>query len=139
LPERVPALAGATVVGERAPAAWQGVLEHAIFGPVRGLAEVVLFHRPSATLVLTDLAFNLPRLDRRWDRVGWRALGVPPRFGPTRTARLTLLRDRAAAGPYLRPILRWPFARVVVAHGDPLERDVRSETARAFAPWLEER
>ena len=42
-----------------------GVLEYLVLGPVRGLSEVLFFHISSATLILTDLAFNLVRYPRQ--------------------------------------------------------------------------
>ena len=121
---------------EAAPDAWSGVVEHAILGPTRGVSEVALFHRESATLILTDLAFHLVRLARRFDRVAWRLSGVPPGFGPSRTARMLLLRDRALAAAFLRRLLAWPFRRVLVAHGESLEVDAVGVFRRAFAAYL---
>lgn len=119
-----------------APASWNGCVEHAVLGPVRGMAEVGLFHRPSATLILTDAAFHMVRYDSRFERAAWRFAGVPAGFGPSRSARMTLLRDRAIAAAFLTNVLTWPFARILVAHGDPLERDAHAAFRRAFAPHL---
>lgn len=119
-----------------APASWSGCIEHAVLGPVRGMAEVALFHRPSATLILTDVAFHMTRYESGFERAAWRFAGVPAGFGPSRSARMTLLRDRAVAAEFLARVLAWPFERVLVAHGDPLETDARAAFRRAFAPHL---
>lgn len=116
--------------------AWRGAVEHAVLGPVRGISEVALFHRPSATLVLTDVAFNLIAIERRFDRVVWRLTGIPASFGPSRTAKTFLLGDCAVAAAFLERVLAWPFRRVLVAHGEPLEEDAVDVFRRAFAPYL---
>lgn len=121
---------------EQSPRAWSGAVEHAILGPVRGVSEVALFHRVSRTLVLTDLAFHMVRLERRFDRVAWRLAGIPSGFGPSRTAHRLLLCDRGLAGAFLERLLAWPFQRVLVAHGDPLETDAVALFRRAFAAYL---
>ena len=56
---RVPNLVEGRELTETAPEGWAGAVEHAILGPTRGVSEVALFHRESATLVLTDSAFHL--------------------------------------------------------------------------------
>ena len=134
--DRLPGFGDAAIVADRGPAGWEEAIEHVVFGPTHGLAEVVLFHRPSRTLILTDLAFNLPTIDGAYNRLMWRIAGVPRRFGPSRTVRFTLLRDRTAARAPLAKIAAWDFARIIVAHGDVIEQDARAEFARAFAAYL---
>ena len=136
LSERVPSLPAATVLADEPPPHWRGVIEQLVFGPVRGISEVALFHRPSRTLLLLDLAFNLHGIGGLYNRVAWRLSGIPPRFGPSRTARLTFLRDPAVAGPFLARILNWDFARIIVGHGETIERDAPVEFRRAFARYL---
>lgn len=133
---RVSGLPPGNELTEAAPDAWSGVVEHAILGPTRGVSEVALFHRETGSLILTDLAFNLVGLTRRLDRVGWRLLGAPSSFGPSRSARMMLLRDRALAATFLRRLLDWPFRRVLVAHGESLEEDAVAVFQRAFAAAL---
>ena len=104
-----------------------------ILGPVRGLSEVLLFHRSSRTLILTDLAFNVTRYPRTLDRLFWRLSGIPARFGPGRTARSLFLTDRDVASRCLSRAAEWPFRRIVVAHGDAIEHDAMKEFQRAFS------
>jgi hypothetical protein len=133
LPARVPALPEGIDLSERTPAP---EIEQITLGPRRGISESVLFHRPSRLLVLTDLAFHMVDLERRFDRVFWRLFGVPSEFGPSRTARWMLLPPRAAAAPLLRRVLDWPFERIVVAHGEIVPSEARARFERAFACYL---
>lgn len=136
LGERVPAFAGASVLGADSPPLCPGVLQHAVFGPVGGVAELAFLHQPSRTLLLTDLAFNIPHIDGAYQRLAWRLAGVPQHFGPSRTARLTLLRDRTIVRRFIERLLDWDFTRIIVAHGDVIEHDARGELERAFAAYL---
>jgi Domain of unknown function (DUF4336) len=136
LSERAGGLPPAAAVGPQCPVEWEGAVEPIVFGPIGSFAEVVVHHPASATLVLTDLAFNMVRYENAFDRIGWRLFGVPPRFGVSRTARFTLLRDGAAARPFLRAIAERSFRRILVAHGDPVESDARAEFERAFRRYL---
>ena len=136
LARRVRELPRGVELAEQSPPSWSGVIEHAVLGPVRGISEIALFHVPSATLVLTDLAFHIPRYESRLERMVWRLAGVPRGFGPSRTARLLLLRDRPAAAAFLARVLAWPFRRVLVAHGDALEVDAPAVFRHAFTAYL---
>src|SRR5262245_29936790 len=82
LHERVPGLPRGQELSEPAPPSWRGVIEHLVLGPVRGVSAAALFHRPSATLILTDLAFHMLQFEHRLERAVWRLNGVPPGFGP---------------------------------------------------------
>jgi hypothetical protein len=136
LAERDPDLPRGEELGDAPPPAWNGMVEHCVLGPVRGISETALFHTPTRTLVVTDLAFHMLRYEGPIDRMIWRLTGIPAGFGPSRTARLFLLGDRAAAATFLRKILTWPFERVLVGHGEVLETNAAAEFRRAFAAYL---
>ena len=133
LADRVPTLPPATDLSLGTPS---DDLEPLPLGPLRGLSEVFLFHRPSRTLILSDAAFNMVNLQRRFDRLYWRAFGVPNHFGPSRTARIMLLNDRRVASAALRRVLDWPFEQIVVAHGEVVQADARACFERGFAAYL---
>ncbi len=135
LHERIAGLPGEELTAVT-PAAWGTEVAHQILGPVRGMSEVALFHTPSATLVLADVAFNMVDFASRFERAAWRLSGVPAGFGPSRTARTFLLNDRAVAAGFLGRVLEWPFRRVLVAHGAILEANAVDVFRRAFASFL---
>lgn len=112
-------------------------LAHVVVGTPATACEVALLHRPSKTLILTDLAMNVTTIEPAWQRWLWRASGILPRFGPSRSARLTLLRDRAAVHPQLAAIARWDFDRIALAHGAPVLTDGARVFTDAFRAWLD--
>jgi len=136
LKDRLPGFDPAVELDERVPDPWAGELEVVVLGPVRGVSELLLFHGASGSLLLTDLAFHMRRYPRAFDRWLWRASGIPAGFGPGRTTRALLLRDRDAAARALHRALEWPIRRIVVAHGDAIEHDARRRLHEAFAGWL---
>lgn len=120
------------VLADQPPAAWAGQVEsHLVLG--FRLDEVVLFHRPSRTLVITDLCFNIHRSSSRTARLFFRANGVWQRFGPSRLIRLLAVSDRAALRRSIEHVLRWDFERIVPGHGDVIEHGGR---AALRAAWL---
>jgi len=86
----------------------------------RPWSEHVFFHGESATLICTDLLFNIPEERHTPTRWLYRAIGS---FGRFRTNRIwpLLADDRAALSRSLERLLRWDVRRVVMAHGDPIE------------------
>jgi hypothetical protein len=105
-----------------------------VFRAIPLLNEVVFFHRASRTLVLTDIAFNVRRADSWLTRAVLRLDGAYGRFGVSRIGR-AVIRDRRAARAAIDRMLGWDFDRVIVAHGEVLERGGRDALREAFA-WL---
>lgn len=111
--------------------------------PIQGtrVREAALFHAPSRTLILTDLAFNYEPGDlaakagvgiekiMRWNRIG-------RGFGPSRLFEWVFVSDRAALARSLRKILDWDFDRIIVGHGRVVETDGKEVFSRAFGRWI---
>jgi len=119
------------VLGDAPSAAWRGEIAQHRFRGAPAIEEVVFFHPASRTLLLTDLAFNVPADRTAGARLFYRVVGAAGRFGPHRLVRF-MIRDRAAARTSVDTILRWEFERVIVSHGDVLERGGRERFAAAF-------
>lgn len=132
LPEKRPDLRFAGVLdGERQP-----------FGPdiavfsLRCFSmtnEVVLLHRPSRTLVVTDLVFHFSQ------RAPWLTRAAMTCLGGYPGCRMTLLErvgfDRARARVEIAALLALDFDRLIMAHGEIIETGGRAALAEA-ARWL---
>jgi hypothetical protein len=117
---------------EEPPAAWAGQVESLL---VRGfrLNEVLLFHRPSRTLLLTDLCFNIQRSPSRIARTFFRANGMWQRFGPSRIIWRVGVSDHELFKNSLERAFLWDFERIVPGHGDVIEHGGPAEIRSA---WL---
>jgi hypothetical protein len=93
--------------------------------------EVVFFHRPSHTLYTADLVFNLTAARGALAPIAYRMLGVHERFAMMRPWRRWVV-DRAAFRRSIERILAWDFTRIVVAHGEVVERDARAQLIAAL-------
>jgi hypothetical protein len=132
LPARRPELPAGDELAEGAETPLAPALAHTVLGPWRGVSEVAFLHRASRTLILTDACFHLREAANARDRLAYRMLGAWQRFGPSRTARAILLRDRAQVADFVARVCRWDFERIVVAHGAPLETGGREALSAAF-------
>ncbi|NNL67381.1 MAG: DUF4336 domain-containing protein [Myxococcales bacterium] len=123
-------------LGDAPASDWADRLDQALVAGIPHVNEVVLLHRASRTLLLTDLAMNFPSLPEGfWTRLFVRAMALQ---GGVRTSRLihSLVRDRAALRASLERILAWDFDRVVVSHGELCERGGRDALRSAWARLL---
>jgi hypothetical protein len=111
---------------------WHGEIEQHVFRGAPYINEVVFFHPSTRTLLLTDLAFNVPADKTAAARLFYWVVGAAGRFGPHRVLRLTI-RNRSLARASVERILQWDFDRVVVTHGEVLDHGGRDAFAGAFA------
>lgn len=114
-------------------AAWADVLDQA---PLRGcmLGEIVFFHKPTRSIVTSDLLENFESSPHFGTRLYLKAAGIHGKPGVSRMLR-PIYRDRAAVRASLERMLAWDFQRIVLAHGNPVEHDAM-DTLRTAYTWL---
>lgn len=133
LPEKRTDLRWDRVLTDEPEKEWQGELEQVFFSARPLENEVVFFHSRSRTLVCADLLFNLSH------HTSWFTRFVAFLFGnwkpgPTWLERF-LMKDRAAARQQVDRMLAWNPERIILAHGDLVEKDGCEVLRRAYA-WL---
>jgi hypothetical protein len=115
---------------------WDGMIETL---PVQGsyMSEIVLFHRPSRTLVLTDMIENFEpqKLGLLARVLTWFGGVQHPDGKMPSDLRLTYRARRAELRTAVDMMIGWDPARVIVAHGKWYERNGADELRRAFR-WL---
>ena len=114
------------------PGPWSADLDELLVGGVPTLAETVFLHRKTRTLILTDLAFNLRAPRPPFERVVLRILGAWDCFGPSRIAR-SFIRDKKQVRRDLDRILAWDFERVVLTHGEIVEKGGRDALRASYS------
>lgn len=123
-------------LNETPDSAWAEEIDQALMKGNLLTTEVVFFHKPSGTVLFTDLIQSFPK---GWFR-GWRGLiadldrmtanspTVPRKF------RMAFV-NRTAARHGLRKIKAWPTQNLLMAHGPLVARDAKSAVSHAFS-WL---
>ncbi len=124
------------IVGDDGAEPWQGEVGAHVFQGANTLGEVVLFHRASRTLILTDLLMNFDAswAPGFWSSVPFRIYGA---YGGPVVTRLTrfCMKDRAAARASVEHLMAWEPRRVIVSHGRVLE-DVSGVDIRRWFSFL---
>lgn len=126
------------LLGPEPPEAWAGQLEHVLFrGP--GYAELDMVHTASGTCVVADTLLQvrsetLPPLSRAMAVAA--GICTPIGRAPLQL-RMLLMLNRDANARAARRLVSLQPRRIVVAHGDIVERDA-VEHLRHSLDWLEE-
>ena len=116
-----------------APGEWQGEIEVFAVAGAPILNEHLCLHVPTRTLIVADLVFNFAPDERGWDRFFHRhVVGFKRYPGMSRVFRL-LIKDRAAFRASMRRVMAADFDRIVVGHGEVIERDGKALLTRALA------
>lgn len=106
----------------------------------RFMSEAVFLHRPSRTLILTDLIENFEpqKLESLWLRfLTWAGAVQDPAGSMPRDMRLGFGPEaRTRLREHVRAMIAWRPERIILAHGRWYERDGTAELRRAFE-WLD--
>jgi hypothetical protein len=104
------------------------------------MREVAMFHRASCTLILVDLIENFTDTTphtggalKFWFKYVFRMWN---KARPAPEYRMGWS-NRQAGAASLRRILAWDFQRIVLPHGDLIDRNARAAAAAAWAGILE--
>jgi hypothetical protein len=119
----------AGALGNAADPRWREVLDQAVLYDQRLFLEVVFFHRPSRTLIVGDACWNvtdkMPRLVRL-------AAGLRPGVHPTPLFRAAF-RPTPRARAAIERVLSWDFDRILIGHGEMVERGGHAAFERAYS------
>lgn len=111
-----------------------------LYLPSRGakMEEAVFLHIPSKTLILTDLAFNMGPVFSGLEKFAMNLNLVGQGLGPTRVLKWVFGKDRDQLKDFFFEILRLDFDRVIVNHGDVVDRNgrelLKTGVIRLFGP-----
>lgn len=117
--------------------AWAGMIDQVIV-PGSAFSEADFFHRPSRTLILTDLIENFEpaRVRSRLWRAVLRASGAADPDGKAPyDMQLSFWRHREAVRAAVRTMIGWQPERIILAHGRCYDRNGVEELRRAFR-WV---
>jgi glyoxylase-like metal-dependent hydrolase (beta-lactamase superfamily II) len=84
--------------------------------------EFAVFHRASRTLIVGDLLFNFPENATWWTKFAARWLLRLDRLVGMSLVFRSMIQDKPAFRRSLDEIFAWDFDRVIVGHGEVVER-----------------
>jgi len=114
------------------------IVKDIVILPVQGIPKVeeyVFYHLPSRSLILTDLAFNIPRTISTWSRLFFTLNGALDRFGPSRLMR-SMIKEPDKFKYSLQQIMNWDFDRIILSHGNIVEKNAKSVFSKGFSAYI---
>lgn len=111
-----------------------------LYLPSRGtkIEEAVFLHRPSRTLILTDLAFNMGPVFKGFEKLVMNFNFLGGGFGPSRALKWVFTKDRNELRAFFKELLQLDFDRVIVNHGEIVDRDgklkLKTRVTQLFGP-----
>ncbi|NJN22322.1 MAG: DUF4336 domain-containing protein [Leptolyngbya sp. RL_3_1] len=98
--------------------------------------ETVFCHRPSRTLILTDIAFNFDPTSDLLTRLAAQMLGSYNTLRPSRLEKWGS-RDKATVEASVRQVLAWDFDRVIPGHGAIVAQGGKAQFQAGYEWFLE--
>ena len=128
-------------LADQPPEAWADTLDQVLVRGNKYIWEVAFLHKPSRTLLLVDLIENITDQtpNTNWLlKLWWKAvfhMWNNPKPAPEYQLGW---KDKAAARQSLQRILEWDFDRIVLSHGDLIDRDAKAIARQAWKVPLSE-
>lgn len=131
LAERIKTLKYDAVVDAQSMLPLAGDIDWLLFDAMPLLNEIILYHRDSRSLMLTDTSFNIHHTDWSPWGIHMRFSGAYKKFDLSRLVRFAA-RDRLRARELIERMLEWEFERIIVAHGEILNVNAKQHLQQAF-------
>ncbi|MGF1489129.1 MAG: DUF4336 domain-containing protein [Prochloraceae cyanobacterium] len=114
-------------------AGFQAIVDLSGFSTVN---EFVFLHKETRTLIITDTAFNFDETFPLKTRLISRAIGSYKTLRPSWLEKIAT-KDKDKIKRSVQKILNWDFERVIMAHGNIIEKDGKEKFKRGYEWFLE--
>ncbi|MEK6577937.1 MAG: hypothetical protein AABZ55_01805, partial [Bdellovibrionota bacterium] len=94
--------------------------------PVLGtrIDELLLLHKPTRTLIATDLVFNMPENSfKGLEKTIMRWNGIDGQFGPSKIFKFLFVNNRNLFEKSIQETFEYDFDRILMNHGNPILSD----------------
>ena len=123
VPSKLPELRDFRLIKDMDPSEWAADFEMSTLTGVPLFDETVFLHRPSRTLIVTDLVQHHPTPTSVAQKyifgpMGWQGICPPP---PMRFD--FIVHDRDALMAFVNEVASWDFDHIAVTHGKIIEHD----------------
>ncbi|PCK32767.1 DUF4336 domain-containing protein [Pseudoalteromonas piscicida] len=137
LEQKRPDLAFQRTLGEVAEPEWQEDIAQLIFKGSPVIEEVVFFHKPTQTLILTDLIENFhPNHFTGFKKILAKITGIISPNGKTPIDwRASFIFGKQQARACYKSMAAWQPRYIVISHGECIENDAEGFLTRSFS-WL---
>ena len=115
---------------------WREDIDQVLFMGSPAVQEAIFFHKPSRTLIVGDLCFNIDEHHPFLFKSLGKLLGLYKHLSAGPMIRYTV-QDKNPAKLSMQKIMSWNFERIILAHGDIIENNAKEVLKKAYT-WLDE-
>ena len=115
---------------------WSGEIDHCVIDGHAVLDEVWFLHKPSKTLIITDLIQKHDAAGESWLWRGVKRMaGILGKDGGVPLDIKLSVRDKPAMRRCIDRVLAWDVDKLIIAHGHCLQGGAKEDVCRAF-DWI---
>lgn len=129
LAEKMPGLRIDSVLRDEAPDEWAFEIEQVVVHGAPKMSEVVLYHKPTKTLIVSDLFFNIVHPANFATKVLLTFMGTRGKLARSRGWSM-VMEDKSVFESSVHKVLAFDFDTLIMAHGDVVTKNA-GEKARA--------
>jgi hypothetical protein len=113
-------------------------IEHVIMHGNRFMEEVEFYHKPSNTLILTDIFenFEQQKISLPFRILAWLGGALSPWGGTTRDQQMLYFGHNLELKKSLQKLMSWDVEKIILAHGKCITENAKQELDRVFK-WAE--
>ena len=122
------------MLGDRPDHRWENDLDQVLVRGNRIITEVAFYHKKSRMLILVDLIENITDATNGVGlqlNLWWKVFRMWNNPKPAPEYQMGW-NDKSAAASSLQRILNWDFERIIIAHGDLIEKNAKSIAQKAW-------
>jgi len=123
------------ILNNQAHPAWTSVLQQCLIEGMPSLNEVVFFHEPSRSLIVTDLVDNMLHPKGIMTHIHFFIHGAHRRFAFSRIIKM-FVRDKILFGKSLKTVMHWDFDRILMSHGEIISSGGKAMMQDAFKVYI---
>ncbi|MDC3956714.1 DUF4336 domain-containing protein [Polyangium jinanense] len=135
LEKKIPSLRIDEVLSADTPATWADVFTQRLVEGAPQMQEVAFLHRPSKTLVVSDLLFNIERPEGLATKVVLTMMGTRGKLARSRMWNF-ITKDKAAWRASVREVVALDFDRLIMAHGEVVASGAKARVNEALGPYV---
>ncbi|MEI6729158.1 MAG: DUF4336 domain-containing protein [bacterium] len=116
---------------------WSNEIDHVIMHGNRFMEEVEFYHKPSKTLILTDIYENFEphKIGLPFRILAWLGGALSPKGGTTRDQQLLYSGHKKELQKSIEKLKSWDTQKIILAHGKCITENAKLDLERVFG-WV---
>lgn len=111
---------------------WTETIQQAFIQGAKLFNEFVFYHKPSKTLIVTDLGIHICENSPFVTRIIFKLMGMLNRYGWSKLEKKFFISDSEQFHRSISKVLEWDFDKITLAHGEIIHKEGQEHFRHAF-------